>query len=73
MILHIYLPVQLYREYRRRGALKFLGNHVIEFLRDMGITTYTTQTLPNTSEKLCQKFGFETVCQVDTLICLYGQ
>jgi GNAT superfamily N-acetyltransferase len=60
-------------EYRRRGALKFLGHHVIEFLKDMGITTYTTQTLPNTSEKLSQKFGFETVCQVDTLICLYGQ
>ena len=60
-------------EYRRKGALKFLGNHVIEFLKDMGITTYTTQTLPNTSEKLCKKMGFETVCQVDTLICLYNQ
>ena len=60
-------------EYRRKGALKFLGNHVIEFLREMGITTYTTQTLPNTSERLCKKMGFETVCQVDTLICLYNQ
>jgi len=60
-------------EYRRKGALKFLGNHVIEFLREMGITTYTTQTLPNTSERLCKKMGFETVCQVDTLICFYNQ
>lgn len=57
-------------QFRRMGALKFLGHHVMEFLKDKGITTVTTQTLPNTSENLCKKLGFETVCQVDTLLYL---
>ena len=57
-------------EYRRKGALKYLAKNVIGFLKDMGINTYTTQTLPHTSENLCANFGFETVCQVDTLLYL---
>lgn len=59
-------------KYRRKGALKFLGNHVMDFLREKGVTTVTTQTLPNTSEDLCRKLGFESVCQVDTLLCLFN-
>ncbi len=59
-------------EFRRKGALKFLGDYVADFLKGKGIATITTQTLPNTSEELCRKLGFETVCQVDTLLSLFN-
>lgn len=55
-------------EFRRKGALKFLGDYVADFLKGRCISIFTTQTLPNTSEKLCRELGFETVCQVDTLL-----